>query len=106
MAAYLFGDHLVWTVTAFGVALWLALRWLTGSANLIVVVIGAILLAAFTTDLPLLLARDVTTSLALLALAVGIGQRVLNLTLVQSLTVFIVAWIVGYAIIRQTLNAF
>lgn len=103
MVQYLFGDNLIVALLAFGGAMWIASKAYLGRNSWLAVILGALVLAAFTTDLPLMIARDGTTTIALIGLLVLAGQQLLGTSLAETASLLVIVWLVAYTVINQSL---
>ncbi|MEK6924219.1 MAG: hypothetical protein AABW54_03215 [Candidatus Micrarchaeota archaeon] len=97
---YLFGDQLVWTLVFFGAGIWAAMKYLGGKVGAVGIAVGALLLAMFATDLPLLLAQDVIVGLAVFALVVIAMQYLYRVSFAQGAGIVAIAWVVGTVLLR------
>lgn len=97
---YLFGDAFIWTAAFFGIGLWIAMKLVGWSASAVALVAGAVLLAVFTTDLPLLLAQDAMMGIIVLAGIVLVAKHLYNVSVTQGAGLVALAWVIGSVLVR------
>src|SRR3989338_7326610 len=98
--SYLYGDQLLWTLLFFGIGIWAAMKVSGGNASVTAIAIGAVILAVFTPDLMSVIASDAIMGTAILALVAVAGQYLYNVSFVQSVSLVLVAWVVGITLMR------
>lgn len=93
--SYLYGDQFIWALVFFGAGIWAAMKFSGGKASWTAIVVGAFMLAIFTTDLPFVLASDAVMGLAVLGLVAVGAQYLYGVSLVQSVSIVLIAWVIG-----------
>ncbi|MBI5635956.1 hypothetical protein HY993_03270 [Candidatus Micrarchaeota archaeon] len=94
MALSLDGNF-VWSVVAFSIAVWAASRFVHINFSITSALSCGLVLTVFMGDFQYFLAQDLITSLALLLVA-GVGaQYLFASTMVEGVTVAVMAWLFG-----------